>query len=63
MVYKYFDKKSSSANTSDGAVKSAIMSNEELAKKLQKKKLKTKSTLTFYRQYLGCWYWQYAINK
>ena len=63
MVYKYFDNKSSSANTSDGAVKSAIMSNEELAKKLQKKKLKTKSTLIFYRQYLGCWYWQYAINK
>ena len=36
MVYKFFDKKSSSANTSGGAVKSEIMSSLELAQELLK---------------------------
>ena len=36
MVYKSFDKKSSSANTSGHAHKSKIMSNQELAEELHK---------------------------
>ena len=54
MVYKCFDKK-----TFGGKIKNEVMSNKELAEKLQKsilENLKTgKSTLTFFRQYLGCW--------
>ena len=54
MVYKYFDKQ-----TTGGRVKNEKISNKELAeiynnqlfrKKIQEKK----STITFYRQYLGC---------
>ena len=44
MVYTFFDKKTSVCNTLDGAVKSKIVENKELAREL-----KTKSTLTFYR--------------
>ena len=35
-IYKFFDKKSSSSNTSVGAVKSEMMSNQGLAKELHK---------------------------
>ena len=52
MVYKFFDKK-----TAVGAVKNEIMQNKELADELHKpiiKKLKSESTLIFYRLYLGC---------
>ena len=51
MVYKFFDKKASG-----GAIKNKNMSNKETAEELTNqllKKLKNKSTLTFYRQYLG----------
>ena len=53
MVYKFFDKK-----TAAGAVKNEIMQNKELPDELHKpiiKKLKSESTLIFYRLYLGCW--------
>ena len=53
MVYKFFDKKASG-----GAIKNKNMSNKEIAEELTNqllKKLKNKSILTFYRQYLGCW--------
>ena len=36
MVYTFFDKKSSSANTSDGGVKNENISNPELAEELLK---------------------------
>ena len=36
MVYKFFDKQTSGANTSGGAVKSEIMSNQELSEELHK---------------------------
>ena len=36
MVYNFFDKNSSGANTSGGAIKSKVMSNQELAEKLHK---------------------------
>ena len=51
MVYKCFNKK-----TSGSGFENENISNKELAKKLHKpiiRKCKKKSTLTFYRQYLG----------
>ena len=66
MDYKFFDKKTSGANTSGGAVKSETMWHQELAKELPKpiirKFEKKESTLTFYGQYLGCWSCRYAID-
>ena len=67
MVYKLFDKKSSV-----GVIKNENFSNKELAEELHKpitkksrkeKYQERKGTLTFYRQYLGCWSCRYAINK
>ena len=53
MVYKFFDKK-----TSGSAFKNENISNQELAEELHKpiiRKFRKKgSTLTVYRQYLGC---------
>ena len=40
MVYNFFDKQTSGANTSGGAVKGEIMSNQELAEELHNKLLK-----------------------
>ena len=61
MVYNSFDKK-----TSAKAIKKNIQ-NEKLAEKLHKliirKFEKMKSILIFYRQYLGCCSYRYAINK
>ena len=58
----FFDKK-----TSGGTVKNQNISNKELAEELHKTIIKTiwkeKSTIIFYRQYLGCWSCWYAINK
>ena len=51
MVYIFFHKK-----TSCGAIKTEITPNKDLAEKLQKpiiRKSGKKSTLTFFRQYLG----------
>ena len=41
------------------------MSNKKLAKELHKPILRKfeQSTLTFYRQYFGCWSCGHAINK
>ena len=42
------------------------MWNQELTEDLQNKLseiCKTKSTLIFFRQYLGCWSCRYAIDK
>ena len=59
MVYKFFDKKISGgaamfANSS--AIKNENISNTELAEELHKPIIRefNKSTLAFYRQYLGC---------
>ena len=52
MVYKSFDKKTSGSSIQN----EDIISNKELAEKLYKsiiRKLNKKSTLIFYRQYLG----------
>ena len=50
MVYKFSDKKSSTANTLDSDIKNDKMSNQELAEKYHKPFVwKTKSTLTFYK--------------
>ena len=52
MVYKFFDKKGSG-----GTVKNENISKKELAEELHKpiiRNFKKKSTLNFYRQYLGC---------
>ena len=49
MVSTFFDKTSSSVNTSGGAVKSWIILSQESAKEWQNFKFKkTKSTLSFY---------------
>ena len=61
IVYKFFDKKNSG-----GTVKNEIISNKELAEELHKpliRKFNEKSTLTFYRQYLGCRSSRYAIDR
>ena len=61
MIYKFFDKK-----TSDSGIKNENISNKELTEELRKpviRKFKKKSTLTFYRQYLGCCSCWYAIKK
>ena len=69
MVCKFFDKKPSggaSMLTNTSAIKSEIISNKELAEKIHKPvitKFDWKSTLTFYRQYLGCRSSRYAIGK
>ena len=61
MIYKFFDKKKLSAT-----VKNEIISNKELTEELHKpiiRKLEKKSTITFYRQYLGGRSSRYAIDK
>ena len=60
MVYKFFDKK-----TSGSGIKNENMSDQQLAEELYKpiiRKFK-KSTLIFYRQYLGCRFSRYAVDK
>ena len=61
-AYKFFDKK-----TSGSGIKNENISNNELAEELHKpvirKFKKKKSTIAFYKQYLGCWSYWYAINK
>ena len=59
MVYNFFDKKSSCRTA-----KKEIISNKELAEELHKpniRKFNKKSTLTFYRQYLGLKSSRYAF--
>ena len=61
MVYKFFDKKASGKGN-----KNEIMSDQQLAEEIHIpiiRKLRKKSTITFYKQYLGCWSSWYAINK
>ena len=61
MVYNFIDKKSAllaDKSVSDGAINTENVSNKKLSEKLHKSVIKKswekKSTLTFYRQYLGC---------
>ena len=56
LVYELFDKKISGTG-----IRYENISNKELAEesKIQEKKC----TITFYRQYLGCWSCWYVINK
>ena len=56
MVYKYFDKKKTSATRANKFAGSGIKNennSEELYKPIIRKIKEKKSTLTFYRQYLG----------
>ena len=69
MVYKFFDKKTKGSGVTL-ANKSAIKSmpqNEQLAEELHKpiiRKLKKKGSIfRTQRQYLGCRFSRYAINK
>ena len=70
MVYKSFDKNTTSLgdkSTAGRTVKNEIISTKELAEELHKpiirKFEKRKSTITFYRQYLGRRSNRYAIDK
>ena len=54
MVYNFFDKK-----LSGSSIKNENTSDQQLAEELHKSII----TLTFYRQYLGCWSCWYAINN
>ena len=70
MVYKSFDKNTTSLgdkSTAGRTVKNEIISTKELAEELHKpiirKFEKSKSTITFYRQYLGRRSNRYAIDK
>ena len=54
MVYKLFDRKTSGSGIKNN-LKNYI--NQLL------ENLKKESTLTFYRQYFGCWSCQYAISN
>ena len=52
MVYKFFDKKASGKGN-----KNEIMSDQQLAEEIHIpiiRKLRKKSAITFYKQYLGC---------
>ena len=69
MVYKYFDKKAKGSGitlANKSAIKS-IPQNEQLAEELHKstikKILKKESIFSIQRQYLGCRFGRYAINK
>ena len=55
MIYKFFDKKSSNANTSGSVVKGEIMQNQELAEELKPiiKNLKNKKYTHFLKTIFG----------
>ena len=69
MVYKFFEKKAKGSSVTTLANKSAVKSalqNEQLADELHKpiiRKFKKKSIFSIQRQYLGCRFSRYAINK
>ena len=77
MGYKFFDKKTSAGDATrarsetlaalnKSAIKNENISNVELAEELHKaiiRKANKKSTLTFYKQYLGCRFSRYATDK
>ena len=61
MVYKFFDKKSEGSGV---AIKP--MSNRELANDFHKpiiRKFKIRRVCSSFKQYFGCWFSWYAINK
>ena len=62
MIYKFFDKKSKGSGVNIGLERS-----EQLAKELHKpfsRNFKKKSSLFWIqRQYFGCWFNFYAVNK
>ena len=67
MVYKFFDKKTKSSGVTlenKSAIKS-IPQNEQLAEELHKPKkiLEKGSIISIERQYLGCRFSRYAVNK
>ena len=60
-VYKFFD-----INSSRSSVNNKIKQNQKLAEELHKpivKDLKKKSLFFIERQYFGCWFSWYAINR
>ena len=68
MVCKCFDKKThvTCVNKFAGSgIKNENILNKEFAEDLHKPMIRNlkKSTLTFYRQYVGCRFSRYAINK
>ena len=68
MIYKFFDKKAKGSGVTladESAIKS-IPQNEQLADELHKpiiNKFKKRKTFSIQRQYLGCRFGRYAINK
>ena len=65
MFYKVFDKKTngSGATLTNKSVPQNEQFAEELHKPLIRKFIKTKSIFSIQRQYLGCRFSRYAINK
>ena len=69
MVYKLFNKKNSGGavtGTNKPAIKSKTMPNQDLAEKLHKpiiRKFGKRKVYSSFRQYLGCIFSLYAVNK
>ena len=58
MIYKFFDKKSSGVNVSGGAIKTEIMSNQQLAEELHKpfiRKFKTRKVCSLFKDNIWGW--------
>ena len=63
MVYKLFDKNSAGNGTKNVIKQNQQQLAEELHKLIIRKFLQMKSLFIIQRQYLGCWFSWYAINK
>ena len=70
ITYKFSNEKTSATRTnkfSCGPIKNEITSNQEFAEELHKYIIrifeKRKVYSSFKRQYLGCWFSRYAVNK
>ena len=61
MVYNFFDKKSSGSGVNTHANNEKLAG--ELYKPIIKKIVKKNGLFRIQRQYLGCWFSWYAINK
>ena len=69
VIYKFFDKMSSGCDarrTDKSAIKTEIMSNQQLVEELHKltiRKLEKLKVQSSFKDYLWCWSCGYAINK
>ena len=62
MVYKFFDKRLVGSDDANNKIKQNLQLAEELHK-LIIRNLKKNSLFKIQRQYLGCWFTWYVINK